>query len=166
VRCHAGVALGMAGGYLLGRSGKIKLALVLGSVAAGMRSGKLGQPRTIGQATTAPDETSQAETLPHELSNDGLPEEAVPDDAGDEGEFGDRPADVAPQPSTNEVDVDGPEASETVFFGLEGHQYRLDLSTDDAAKLRNSLAPFVAVARPRGKNSRTRRGSQARRRLG
>jgi Lsr2 len=163
VRCQAGVALGVAGGYLLGRSGKIKLALVLGSVAAGMQRGKLGRTLTIGPTTTAPDETSRAETPALELSNDGLPKEAVPDDPGDESDFGNRPADVAPQPRVD--DDDGSEASETVFFGLDGHQYRLDLSTDDAARLRGSLAPFVAVARPRGKNSRTRRGSQPRRRL-
>ena len=54
--------------------------------------------------------------------------------------------------------LDESQAFETVIFGLDGRQYRLDLSGEDAAKLRDSLAPFVAVARPKGKSIRGRRG--------
>jgi hypothetical protein len=159
VKCQAGVALGVAGGYFLGRSKKIKLALILGSVAAGLRAGTPGQPLTIGPVAADPERTSRADTPVYELSRDGLPEEALPDDAGDESELGGRAADAPPLLRTNGVeDVDGSEVSETVLFGLDGRQYRLDLSTEEAAKLRESLAPFVEVARPRGKGSRGRRG--------
>jgi hypothetical protein len=47
-------------------------------------------------------------------------------------------------------DVDGSVAAETVSFSLEGKQYKLDLSDENAKKLRDALAPFVASAR-RGK---------------
>ncbi|WP_214405545.1 histone-like nucleoid-structuring protein Lsr2 [Pseudonocardia lacus] len=47
-------------------------------------------------------------------------------------------------------DLDGSEAAETVRFALEGRQYEIDLSEDNAARLRNSLADFVASARRAG----------------
>lgn len=40
-------------------------------------------------------------------------------------------------------DLDGGEAHETVKFGLDGHSYEIDLSTKNANKLRNALAPYV-----------------------
>lgn len=40
-------------------------------------------------------------------------------------------------------DIDGGEAHETVRFGLDGHTYEIDLSTKNANKLRNALAPYV-----------------------
>jgi hypothetical protein len=40
-------------------------------------------------------------------------------------------------------DLDGGEAHETVKFGLDGHSYEIDLSTKNANKLRNSLAPYL-----------------------
>jgi nucleoid-associated protein Lsr2 len=40
-------------------------------------------------------------------------------------------------------DLDGGEAHETVKFGLDGHSYEIDLSTKNATKLRNALAPYV-----------------------
>ena len=40
-------------------------------------------------------------------------------------------------------DLDGGEAHETVKFGLDGHQYEIDLSTKNAKKLRSELATFV-----------------------
>lgn len=40
-------------------------------------------------------------------------------------------------------DIDGGEASETVKFGLDGHTYEIDLSTKNATKLRNALAPYL-----------------------
>jgi hypothetical protein len=40
-------------------------------------------------------------------------------------------------------DLDGGVAHETVKFGLDGHQYEIDLSTKNAKKLRSELATFV-----------------------
>ena len=42
-----------------------------------------------------------------------------------------------------EDDLDGSPATETVSFGLDGKSYEIDLSDDNAAKLRDSLAVFV-----------------------
>ena len=44
-------------------------------------------------------------------------------------------------------DIDGGEAEETVTFGLDGSTYEIDLSADNAAKLREALTPFVEGAR-------------------
>lgn len=44
-------------------------------------------------------------------------------------------------------DLDGSDASDTVYFGLDGAQYEIDLSDDNAAKLREALAPYVGHAR-------------------
>lgn len=44
-------------------------------------------------------------------------------------------------------DIDGGEAEETVVFGLDGKSYEIDLSTLNAEKLRNALAPYVQAAR-------------------
>lgn len=44
-------------------------------------------------------------------------------------------------------DLDGREASETVSFALDGTRYEIDLSPDNAAKLRDSLAVYIANAR-------------------
>jgi hypothetical protein len=64
---------------------------------------------------------------------------------------------VAQQVQTRLVDdLDGSEAVETITFGLEGRQYEIDLSTDNAARLRDSLAAFVAAARRSGTASRSR----------
>src|SRR5918997_4633165 len=43
VKCAARVALGVAGGYLLGRTKKMKFAMMLGGMAAGRRAGGPGQ---------------------------------------------------------------------------------------------------------------------------
>jgi len=40
-------------------------------------------------------------------------------------------------------DLDGGEAHETVKFALDGHSYEIDLSTKNATKLRNALAPYL-----------------------
>jgi len=40
-------------------------------------------------------------------------------------------------------DLDGGTAHETVTFGLDGTFYQIDLSSRNAKKLRNELAPFV-----------------------
>jgi Lsr2 len=41
-------------------------------------------------------------------------------------------------------------AEETVLFGLDGQNREIDLSTKNATKLRNVMAPFVAASRPAG----------------
>lgn len=44
-------------------------------------------------------------------------------------------------------DLDGGAADQTVTFGLDGLQYEIDLSEDNAARLLDTLAEFVAAAR-------------------
>jgi len=44
-------------------------------------------------------------------------------------------------------DIDGGEATETVTFGLDGATYEIDLSDQNAAQLRDSLAHWVGNAR-------------------
>jgi hypothetical protein len=44
-------------------------------------------------------------------------------------------------------DIDQGVAEETVSFGLDGTNYEIDLSAKNAAKLRDSLATYVANAR-------------------
>ncbi|HEV7823355.1 MAG TPA: Lsr2 family protein [Mycobacteriales bacterium] len=50
-------------------------------------------------------------------------------------------------------DIDGGEATETVSFGLDGTSYEIDLSADNAATLRDSLAQWVGSARKAGRSS-------------
>jgi hypothetical protein len=47
-------------------------------------------------------------------------------------------------------DLDGSDAAGTVSFGIDGRVYEIDLSDDNAARLRESLASFVAAARKSG----------------
>ena len=49
-----------------------------------------------------------------------------------------------------EDDLDGSQADETVLFGLDGAEYEVDLSTENAQGLRDALAPWVGVARRTG----------------
>jgi hypothetical protein len=44
-------------------------------------------------------------------------------------------------------DLDQGPADETVSFGIDGTSYEIDLSSDNAAKLRDALAEYVANAR-------------------
>lgn len=53
-------------------------------------------------------------------------------------------------------DLDGSAASETVSFGLDGRQFEIDLSADNAEQLRDALASFVVAAR-RGDGAGARR---------
>ena len=57
-----------------------------------------------------------------------------------------------------EDDYDGGEADETVAFGLDGSDYEIDLSSDNATKLRDALAPWVANARKTGGRRARRSG--------
>jgi hypothetical protein len=42
-------------------------------------------------------------------------------------------------------DLDGGEADETVKFTIDGVQYEVDLSKENAAKMRDALAPYLAA---------------------
>ena len=48
-------------------------------------------------------------------------------------------------------DIDGSEAEETVSFSLDGVTYEIDLSSKNAATLRDAVAPYVGVARKAGR---------------
>jgi len=65
-------------------------------------------------------------------------------------------------------DIDGGEADETVTFSLDGTSYEIDLSKENAAKLREGLEPFVAHARrarkPAGRGGRATRTAGSRER--
>lgn len=47
-------------------------------------------------------------------------------------------------------DLDGSVAEEVVTFALDGVQYEMDLSKDNAARLRESLSEWIASARRSG----------------
>lgn len=55
-------------------------------------------------------------------------------------------------------DLDGGDAAETVTFGLDGSSYEIDLSSENAARLRGALQPFVGGARKTGGRVRSARG--------
>ena len=56
-------------------------------------------------------------------------------------------------------DRDGGKADETVTFALDGVEFEIDLSADNAARLRDTLAEFVGHARRVG--GRKQRGAGA-----
>jgi nucleoid-associated protein Lsr2 len=58
-----------------------------------------------------------------------------------------------------EDDYDGGTADETVTFSLDGAEYEIDLSSQNATGLRDALAPWVAHARKIG--GRRKRTSKA-----
>lgn len=45
-------------------------------------------------------------------------------------------------------DIDGSDATETVVYGLDGRLWEIDLSAENAADLRDVLAPYLSVSRP------------------
>ena len=53
-------------------------------------------------------------------------------------------------------DLDGSDAAGTFDFALDGRQYQIDLSDENAAKLRDALTPYVGAARKAGGRSRGR----------
>ena len=55
-------------------------------------------------------------------------------------------------------DLDGGQAEETVEFGLDGKSYEIDLSGANAAKLRATVADYVAAARRPSGRRRARAG--------
>jgi hypothetical protein len=56
-------------------------------------------------------------------------------------------------------DLDGEAADETVEFGIDGKNYEIDLSKENAGRLRDALADFVSAARRAG--GRRRGGNNA-----
>lgn len=50
-------------------------------------------------------------------------------------------------------DLDGTAAAETVEFSINGKNLAIDLSEDNAKRLREHLEEFVAAARPSGRRS-------------
>jgi hypothetical protein len=52
-------------------------------------------------------------------------------------------------------DLDNTEASGPVEFAIDGWRYEIDLSDDNAAKLRNALAAFVDAGRRLGRMGKT-----------
>jgi nucleoid-associated protein Lsr2 len=59
-------------------------------------------------------------------------------------------------------DLDEGVAEETVSFGIDGASYEIDLSAANAAKLRDSLAKYVANARRAGRSGGRPPGSARR----
>jgi hypothetical protein len=59
-----------------------------------------------------------------------------------------------------EDDVDGTKADETIEFGIDGTTYAIDLSDQNAKKLRDALDGYVSKARKvSGKRSTSRKAS-------
>jgi Lsr2 len=54
-------------------------------------------------------------------------------------------------------DLDGSDASGTFDFSIDGRQYQIDLSDENAAKLRDALAPYIGAARTAGGRGRALR---------
>ena len=65
MKCAARVALGVAGGYLLGRTKKLKFAMMLGGMAAGRRAGGPGQ--LLAQGTKLLGQSPELARLTDEL---------------------------------------------------------------------------------------------------
>jgi Lsr2 len=64
-----------------------------------------------------------------------------------------------------EDDLSGGPADDTVRFGLDGAVYEIDLNSENASKLRESLQPFVEHARKAaGARQRRSRGVTSRQR--
>lgn len=55
-------------------------------------------------------------------------------------------------------DLDGSEATETVRFALDGTEYEIDLTEENAGSLRGLLARFVDVSRKTGGTKQARVG--------
>lgn len=55
---------------------------------------------------------------------------------------------------TRVSDVSGEEAQETVAFSLDGRDYEIDLSSGEAAELRDGLVRFTSRARRTGSRKR------------
>lgn len=60
-----------------------------------------------------------------------------------------------------EDDLEGGPAEESVEFGFEGKQYVIDLNPDNAARLREALAPYIAAGRKAATGRVSRPSTQA-----
>lgn len=58
-------------------------------------------------------------------------------------------------------DIDGSEAAATVHFSLDGVDYEIDLSAENADKLRAALAEFVEHAREAGRRTKRPSGQRS-----
>ena len=59
-------------------------------------------------------------------------------------------------------DLDGSTpATETVTFEYDGTRYEIDLAAENAERLREVMAPFIAAGRRRGVDKIIRRGTRA-----
>jgi hypothetical protein len=57
---------------------------------------------------------------------------------------------------TLEDDLNGGPADETLWFGLDGTEYEIDLNKKNARAFRKQLAPFIEHARKAGRGQRRR----------
>src|SRR3954452_1783826 len=154
VECRADVVLGVVGGYLLGRTKRMKLALIMGSLAMSLQGRRPAAVLPAASAAADGDDIGRARTPETGLSKD----RALDGAPADPGGFNNRVVATRQQVPANRVEnVNRSAVAETVTFGLDGRHYRLDLSREDAATFRDALAPFVAVARPSRRGSRDRR---------
>ena len=60
-----------------------------------------------------------------------------------------------------EDDLDGTDAVETISFGLDGQSYEIDLNSNHAKELRNTLSRYAAAGRKQT-SSRRRNGAPGR----
>src|SRR3954468_20716541 len=58
-------------------------------------------------------------------------------------------------------DIDGDEAAETVRFGMDGTEFEIDLSEENASALRETLRPYLEKARRAGGRASTSAGRRA-----
>ena len=50
-------------------------------------------------------------------------------------------------------DIDGTAATETVLFGIDGSDYEIDLSAENAAELREAFARYTAAGRRKARGN-------------
>jgi len=60
-----------------------------------------------------------------------------------------------------EDDIDGGPADETVRFGYDGKSYEIDLSSENAQALRNTLGKYIGNARKASAPSRSARSARS-----
>lgn len=58
-------------------------------------------------------------------------------------------------------DLDGKDADETVSFGLDGSNYEIDLSSEHAQELRDSLERYIKAGRKAGGSGRRGKGRRS-----
>ncbi|MDN4611067.1 histone-like nucleoid-structuring protein Lsr2 [Arthrobacter burdickii] len=58
-------------------------------------------------------------------------------------------------------DLNGEEAQETVRFGFEGTEYEIDLTTENAEKLRSTLSEYVEKGRKSNGGKRSQGGTKS-----